>query len=375
MALRVGFNARVLADPHLRGLTRYTINLLRALSRRNDVELILFTDRELISAHLGGIRAQVVVLGASRETFWEAWILPQALRRHRIDVFHAPADRGLPWVKPCPCVVTLHNSFERSHWRTLFDTTRRRYWYWKNELLNRTRADAVITVSDTTLRELRALGVVPERLLRRVYLAAAPEFSPTPLPEDAEILSRHGISGAYLLYVGGYDKHKNVDALVRAFDRSRLPNHSLVVAASKHRWYSELVAKWRDLSCFSRMRLIEPQTSELPSLYRGASYFVNPSLWESFSFQLLEAMACGTPILASNRTAIPEIAGDAALYFDPAASAGSPAFLERMAGDVDLRSTLRTEGFARVRDFSWDRAADETLLVYKEIRDARQHDS
>lgn len=368
MALRIGFNARVLADSGLRGLTRYTVNLLRALSRRSDVELVLFTDRKLIPAHLDGIRAEVVVASASRETFWEAWILPQALRRHRIDVFHAPADRGLPWMKPCPCVVTLHNSFERSHWRTLFDTPKRRYWYWKNEIVNRTRADAVITVSDTTRMELGALGVVPERLLRRVYLAPAPEFSPTPLPEDVEVLRRYGVSGAYLLYVGGYDKHKNVDGLVRAFDRARLPDHSLVVAASKHRWYSEHVAKWRGMSCFSRLRLIEPLASELPSLYRGASVFVNPSLWESFSFQLLEAMACGTPLLASNRTAMPEIAGEAALYFDPSDMGGLTGRIESLAEDASMRSRLRTKGFARVRDFSWDRTADETMRIYGEVR-------
>jgi len=367
MTLRVGFNVRDLADPHLRGLTRYTVNLLRALSRQDGLELVLFSDQAPDASHLEGMRAEVVIVTAPRETLWEAWALPKALRRKRIDVFHAPADRGLPLLKPCPCVVTVHGSYERSHWRTLFPSLRKRYWYWKNEIANRMQADAVITVSETTRRELAALGVASERRLRRIYPAPAPEFSSKPDPTDAEVLLRHGISAPYLLYVGGYDEHKNVDVLVRAFDMARLPDHSLVIAARRQRGYDGLVAKWRSLQCFARLKLIEPQASEIPGLYRQAQFFVNPSRWESFSFQLVEAMACGTPLLASDRTAIPEIARGAAMYFDPTDTAGLALLIERLAGDSALRVELRGKGFARVRDFSWDRTAEETVQVYREV--------
>lgn len=367
MTLRVGFNARDLADPHLRGLTRYTVNLLRALSRQDRLELVLFSDQAPDASHLEGVRAEVVIVTAPRETLWEAWALPRALRSKRIDVFHAPADRGLPLVKPCPCVVTVHNSFERSHWRTLFPSLRKRYWYWKNELANRLQADAVITVSDTARRELAALSVASERQLHRIYPAPAPEFSSESSSADVEVLLRHGISGPYLLYVGGYDKHKNVDVLVRAFDMARLPEHCLVVVARQRGRFERLVETWRTLGSFDRLRLIEPPLTDIPSLYRHAQFFVNPSVWESFSFQLVEAMACGTPLLASNRSAIPEIAEDAAMYFDPADATALALLIERLVNDSALRVELRDKGFDRVREFSWEKAADEMIQVYREV--------
>ena len=118
---------------------------------------------------------------------------------------------------------------------------------------------------------------------------------------------------------------------------------------------------------FDCLKLIEPLLSDIPSLYRQAQFFVNPSLWESFSFQLVEAMACGTPLLASDRTTIPEIAQDAALYFDPTNTSGLASLIERLAGDPALRLDLRNKGFTRVRDFSWDRTAEETIQIYREV--------
>jgi glycosyltransferase involved in cell wall biosynthesis len=367
MKLRIGFNARALVEAQVRGLSRYTANLLKALSREDDLELFLFSDREPAAIHLEGVRSEVVVVRAMRETLWEAWALPQALRRCSIDVFHAPADRGLPLVKTCPNVVTVHDSFERMNWRTLYPDLRHRYWYWKNELSNRMQADAVITVSDTTRRALSTLGIAPERKLHRIHLAAAPEFSSEPSSTDTDTLLRHDISSPYLLYVGGYDERKNVDALVRAFEIARLPEHCLVIAARRQRGFEELFAKWKSFRCFSRLRLIEPGPSEIPSLYRRAQFFVNPSLWESFSFQLVEAMACGTPLLASDRTAIPEIAGDAAVYIDPTNIAGFAEEMEHFADDLDLRVEMRRKGFSRVLEFSWDRTAYETIKVYQEV--------
>lgn len=365
--IRVGFNARSLVDPHVRGLSRYTVNLLRALSARSDVELFLFSDSSPANEHLAGLRVQSVVVHSRRESLWEGWALPGALRRHRIDVFHAPADRGLPLIRTCPCVVTLHNSYERSHWRMLFPTARQRYWYWKNEWVSRLNADAVITVSDTTRAELMALDVASPRRLRRVHLAPSPEFAPQSQPDDVAVRERHGIRAPYLLYVGGYDEHKNVDELVRAFDLSSLGSHQLVIAARQNGRFASLRDSWRGLRCFERLRLIEVPPAELPALFRGAQFFVNPSVWESFSFQLVEAMACGTPLLTSNRTALPEIAGDAALYFNPTDRAELAGLMERLAADGALRASLALAGRQRVARFSWAKTAEETFQIYKEI--------
>jgi glycosyltransferase involved in cell wall biosynthesis len=363
--LRIGFNARCLEEPETRGLTRYTVCLLRALSQLPDVELVLFAMHPLDAQHRRNIDARVVCF-SGRETVWQEERLPDFLHRERIDVFHAPADRGLPFLKPCPSVVTVHDSYERTHWRELFHGVKARAWYWKHELVNRFRADAVLTVSDTTRRELIRLNVAPARRLHRIYLAAAAEFQPEPARDDAAVLARHGVQEPYVLYVGGYDRRKNVDALVRAFDAARLGRHELVIVAAQNRDYGELDARWRRLDCRARLRCIEAAPDELPAFYRRAELFVNPSLWESFSFQTLEAMASGTPVLASDRQAIPEIAGGAAELIDATDVERLAARMATLLGDADRRRELSRQGLVRAAAFSWAATADATMRVYRD---------
>jgi glycosyltransferase involved in cell wall biosynthesis len=289
------------------------------------------------------------------------------IRREEVSVFHAPADRGLPLRMPCPLVVTIHNSFERANWRTLFPTIKGRLWYWKNEFVNYWVSDAVLTVSETTRRELIKLKIAPKHKIDPIYLAPSPEFCNKVCVLDEIVMRKYQLLGRYILYVGGYNPHKNVDTLVKAFNQADLPEHLLVIVAH-HQWeYFTLVEKWKLLPCFNRLRLIEVSNDEIPALYRNADFFVNPSLWESFSFQLVEAMACGTPILASNRKAIPEILGNAGILFDPEDINGLSRLIGKLARDRTLKDDLRKKGLERVKFFSWEKTAQETLNIYLKI--------
>jgi glycosyltransferase involved in cell wall biosynthesis len=351
--IRVGFNGSVLTNPEIRGLTRYTTQLLRALSQRNDVAIFLFSPLEMHAAHLEGVRATSVVFDAPRETLWMDWVLPRKIREFGIDVFHAPAERGIPLLKPCPLVLTIHNSYERTHWREVYPGLKDKLWYWKFEAVNYTRADVIITVSDVTRKELIQWKVAREQQLRRVYIAPAPEFHPDASALDADVIRKYDIESPYILYVGGYNVWKNTDALV--------------IAARKQWDYKVLRERWSSLRCFPRMRLIEALPEEIPSLYRRADFFVNPSIWESFSFQVTEAMACGTPLLCSNRTAMPEIAGDAAQYFNPENRDEIIFWLQRFATDDALKSQLREKAFERVKTFSWEATAEQTVAIYRSL--------
>lgn len=369
--MRVGFNAEILRNQDVRGLVRYTTELLRALSRRDDIEIFLFSRGELNSRHMEGIQAESVVFPGRRETHWVDVALPRKLRQLNIDVFHAPAERGIPLLKPCPFVVTVHETYERTYWREVYPELRSRLWYWKFELSNYFRADAVITVSDTTRRKQIELGVSRERQSRHVYLAPAQEFRPEAGSDDDEILQKYDLRSPYLLYVGGYDKRKNVNALVEAFDAARLPNHRLAIVARKEWDYPSLIERWKQLSCFSKLSLLELTPPEIPALYRGADFFVNPSIWESFSLQLTEAMACGTPLLCSNRTAMPEIARNAAQYFDPDNQTELVSWLRRFASDDQLKAQLRAKGFEQVKMYSWDTTAEQTMAIYRSVLNGR----
>jgi glycosyltransferase involved in cell wall biosynthesis len=362
--LRVGFNAWVLANPEVRGLVRYTSELLRVLSDREDVELVLFSPQKLYPPHLDGVRATTVVFPAHRETVWVDWVLPRKLREWEIDIFHAPADRGIPFLKPCPMVVTVHESYERVHWRGLFHGFKEAGWYWKYEFSNYWCADAVITVSETTRRRLIELGVVRRHRCHRTYLAPGREFTSEFQAGDREVLNNHGIRSPYVLYVGGYDERKNVEALVDAFNLARLSRHQLVIVARQVHRFATLRERWKRLRVFSDLILLEGSREQIPALYRGADFLVNPSLWESFSFPMVEAMASGTPILSSNRTALPEIGGDAATYFDPHNIDDFVQALRRYAADEALKRSLRSRGFARSQMFSWQTVAEQTVSIY-----------
>jgi glycosyltransferase involved in cell wall biosynthesis len=368
--LRIGFNARCLEEPQTRGLSRYATCLLEELSRSPDLELVLFCMVAPHASHLQKIRARVVPF-TGRETVWQDKLLPKKLREERIDVFHAPADRGLPFQKPCAFVVTVHDAYERAHWRELFPTLKQRAWYWKNEVANRFRADAVLTVSDTARRNLIALGVAPAQRLSRIHLAASEEFRPEPAPDDAGVVARRGVREPYVLYVGGYDRRKNVDALVRAFGKTERRGYELVIIASRNRDYHALAERWQTLECHARLRCLEVPVDELPAFYRRADLFVNPSLWESFSFQTVEAMASGTPLLASDRQAIPEIAGGTAELVDASDVDGLAARMAALLADRARRLELRKKGLARAAFFSWRKTAEATLQVYRDVLETR----
>ena len=365
--LSVGFNVRHLADPEIRGLTRYTVELLRALSPLEGLRLVLFSDRSPHPRHMDGIRAETVVFEAPGQLAWEFRALPGRLKEKGIDVFHAPADRGLPLVKVCPLVVTVHDSYERTHWRLLMPGNKRRFRYWVHEAANYFLSDAVITVSDWTRRELVSLRVAPDRKLVRVYNGVSSRFNPVARGSDKETVARHGARPPFILYVGGYDPRKNVDALVEGFGRAGLADFMLVIIARKTANFAERLPAWRRLPWFDRIRFLEVEDCELPAFYRSAEFFVNPSLWESFSLPTVEAMACGPPVIASNRNALPEIVADAGLSFDPTEESSLPRTMRLLGRDARLRAALREKGIRRAATFSWENTARQVLSVYGKV--------
>src|SRR5262249_13846364 len=150
-------------------------------------------------------------------------------RHEQIDVFHAPADRGLPLRHACPMVVTVHGWYERLHWRSLFPTAKGRLWYWKNEVAHYLNANAVLTVSDTARNRLIAAGVAPGERIVSIPLAPDEMFTPAQSKSDVAILDRYGLREPYVLNVGGYDPWKNVGRVVQAFELCSLKDHLLVI--------------------------------------------------------------------------------------------------------------------------------------------------
>jgi glycosyltransferase involved in cell wall biosynthesis len=365
--LTVGIDGRVLCSPQVRGLSRYTVNLLRALSTHRDLDMVVICKGEPYAGHLEGIRARVVVGPLDREWTWHLRTLPALIRRETVDVYHAPADRGLPWRKVCPQVVTVHGSYERAHWRSLHTSVKHRGLYWAHEAANRFRADRVIAVSKTTAEELSRLKVAERSKLRVIPLAAGPEFTSVESPHDTDVLSRLGVKGPYILFVGGYEANKNVETVVAAFDRLSDPSVGLVIAADFQWRFEQLREQWRaSVAKFDRMVFVAADQCALPVLYRHASACVVASRWESFGFPVVEAMASGTPVISSCAHALPETGGDAAVYFSPESSAELAELMEQVTRNPALGQRLQDAGMRRSADFSWQRVGDSTAEVYRE---------
>ncbi len=365
--MRIGFNARVLSDPEVRGLSRYTVCLLRALSSLPNIELVLFSKEPIASNHVADIKTRTVTFDGRRETLWNDVLLPQALKREAIDIFHAPADRGLPAIRVCPMVVTVHGWYEREQWRAVFPTTKGRLWFWKNEVINGWRADAVITVSNTAREHLIRLGVAPSRRIYCSPLAPDPVFAPSIRETDVLALERYSLRRPYVLNVGGYDRWKNMDALISAFDRSALKDHLLVICGKHTQHYFRRIGDWKQLARFQDIRFVAPRPEDLPALYRHASFFVHPSLCESFALPVVEAMASGCPVACSDKTALPETAGDAAFFFDPYNVDAITEAFNQLGQNNCLRHSLRDKGLKNVQRFSWNKTAEETLKIYTAV--------
>jgi glycosyltransferase involved in cell wall biosynthesis len=304
---------------------------------------------------------------------WLLGYLPVRLRLWATDVYHGPAV-FLPLVKlGYRTVVTIHDlvSF-------LFPETVPRKYSLYMRVMTRwaaRSADRIIAVSRATKDDLtRALGVPDEKVVV-IHEAVAPEFAAPVEPAVVEaVIRRYGIRPPYCLFVGNLEPRKNLGRLVEAFAglRARRPAREpipqLVLAGTRawlHGGIFEAVAAHDLAADILFTGYVTP--ADLPALYAGATCFVFPSLYEGFGLPVLEAMAAGTPVVASRAGAIPEVGGDAALLVDPRRPAEIAEAIETVLGDGQLRATLVARGRERARLFTWEAVARQTLAVYESV--------
>lgn len=367
--MRIGYNARHLADPNLRGWVRYTVNLLDALSRLG-VEPILYTQAPPDPGHLARLPAATVrqapPMGYDR---WEQFWLPRQSGRDAVAVLHSPINFGLPWSSASPRVLTLHDAIDRRFpsgpARPTLTALRERFRHWSA----RSRAHRVITVSRHAQGDLvRHLGL-PAAKVVVIPEAADPIFAaPVAEADRVEVARRYGLESPYLFYVGGWERRKNIPALVEAFAGADVPGLELVLAGGSDEHREALAGQGRALGVSGRLRPIgRVDDADLPALYAGALAFVYPSLYEGFGLQLCEAMAVGCPILASDATSLPEVLGGGGDTFPPDDPGALAALIRRVASDPAYRADLARRSSARSTSFSWGRTAEATLAVYREL--------
>lgn len=302
--------------------------------------------------------------------FWDWLFLEGDLRRLGLRLFHSPR---LCAFRPrcCPLIVSvLDLILLRYPQRYLVKSDVR--WLYRRMLGVARQAEMVITISDWSRKDIEELLGIPRGRIRVTYPGVADGFFQAPSPERrAKLLARLNLQGPYILNVGGFDYRKNLFCLVEAYyslGEFRRP-FRLVLAG---RAYGPEVATLRAL--IERRALAEEvaftgplSAEELRDLYSGATMFVYPSLYEGFGLPVLEAMAAGVPTVVSNRSSLPEVAGEAALLVDPEDPDALAHAIRRVLEDSGLRETLQRDGPEQARKFSWKRTAEQTWQIYREL--------
>jgi len=285
------------------------------------------------------------------------------------DVLFVPAH-VLPLVHPPRSVVTIHDlgylHFPRAH--RLLD----RLYLDLSTRFNARAAAHIIADSQATKRDLvERYGVEPSKI--SVIYPGYDEEAFQPLREREAIeavKTRYGIAGDYILFVGTIQPRKNLVRLMEAFSllKRQAADLQLVIAGKKGWLYEAIFRRVEELGLEGQVVFTGYVADEdLPALFSGARLFVFPSLYEGFGLPVLEAMACGVPVVCSNASSLPEVADDAALLFDPLDVVGMAAAMERVLGDERLRAKLVERGLKRARGFSWEKCARQTLAVLESV--------
>ncbi len=383
------------------GLGRYAESLARALLAQltrlpvyQPANLAFFYNREHGIEPLAGLEhvpAATVNLGYKP---WRMLVWLGQLGRVGFDrllpgatLFHATEHLLLP-LRRVPTVLTVHDLIFRRYPQHHKPLNR---WY-----LNATmplfcrRADHIIAVSEQTKRDVMAAYGIPADKITVIYEAADPRFRTQPAARVAEVRRRYGLPDRYLLFVGTIEPRKNLGRLLAAFERLHAAGltDALVIVGKRGWLYDDFFARLEGSP--AKQAVLFPgfvPDADLPAVYAGAQALAFPSEFEGFGLPVLEAMACGTPVVCSNTSSLPELTcvpgptsppgplsheergseASAALLIDPLDVDALTDALRCVLADPDLAAGLRARGLAQAARFSWERAAQETLAVYRQV--------
>ncbi len=377
--MKIGINALFFQYPAT-GSGQYMLHLLQALSEidKNN-EYVLLGPQPIGENKETAFPYQVRPvpgLAASNDNIeklvWEQITGPAAARKAGVDLFHVPYFAP-PLLPRTPTVVTIHDVIPMRLPAYQPDARVKAYM----SLISRAshRATMIITVSQHAKRDIVEVLQLPEERIRVIYEAAGDEYKPVTDPQVlARARQRYGLNESYVFYLGGLDQRKNVSQLVRAFAEVYRqmgdPRLQLLIAGNPDKQKGPLFPDPRPVAADLGMtgqiiyRFIEEE--DKPAIYSGASLFVFPSLYEGFGLDPLEAMSCGTAVVCSNRSSLPEVVGDAAITLDPEDLRALIDAMRRVLSDSELRADLQARSLQRAAQFSWHKTATQTLAVYEE---------
>ena len=350
------------------GPETYELGLVRALVQTqpgHEYRIFCFSDDAAQAFDLRERNVTFTVLRPRQRALSTIVGLSMALRRERLDVLHATMYP--PFFSPSPYVFTMHDVSPLSHPEFYPRQVRARLKFLMARGL-RTARLIICPTEDSRQTTSRYFGINLDRM-SVVHHGIDPRFRPVPRETArAAVAERYGVGSPYLLYVGKLQERKNIVRMLEALDRLRDDAREVTLVLCGRRFgdatfIDETIARLR-----LKDRVVEigyvPDT-DVPLLYSGAETVLYPTLLEGFGFPVVEAMACGTPVITSNVSCLPEIAGDAAMLVNPESVDEIAAAIHRLHTDEGTRRDLIARGAVRAKTFTWEKAAARTLEVYR----------
>ena len=373
--MKIGINARGLSIP-VGGVASYLERLIPELIRVDSTNsyVIFHSSRGHIGSFVG---AREVFISPRHPFLWENVSLPLAARRYGIDTLFCPKNL-IPLLLPRD-IRTVAVVLDLLY----FPVMGQRFseYLWQDTLYMRLflrrslrRTDRIIAISENTRRDVEALCADVADRLTTVYLGVDQQPGGALSDERRQSLrDRYGLKSPYVFYCGSLSPRKNIVRALEAFAevREKIP-HNFVVTGGK---------SWKDRPVFDAVKRLHltdrfvklgaVPANDMPALYGMADMFVYPSLYEGFGLPVLEAMGCGCPVLTSNTSSLPEVAGDAALMVDPRDTRAIASGMLRLATDRAEADRLRNKGLERVSIFTWEKAARNTIDVFNSLCETR----
>lgn len=389
--MRIGIDARFLTHPQLGGFKTYTENLIAALAEVDqENQYFLYLDREpdqntrIPDKSNFTTRVVPAWLPFFGMVWREQFRLPRWAVQDKLDLLHSPCLSS-PLVMSCAAVVTIHDviwhspkKFAGNKGKPLSIRRALQDWYYRIvPNLAAKNAHTIITVSETSKNDIMQMLEVPSEKIYVTYEAASVDFREIRNEQlIRSVREKYDLTSDFVLALGSADPRKNIQTLFKAY--KMLPayiqeRYQLVIVWNHGFLTSSIEQEVEAADLCDRVKFLEWVTNEdLVLLYNAATLFAFPSRYEGFGLPLLEAMACGTPIVAANNSSIPEIADKAALLIEAEDANALAEAITQALDDESLRTDLIEKGFKRAAFFSWEKCAMQTIDVYKQVVVARR---
>ena len=370
----IGFDGTLLDSET--GIGYYSYNLLQSISDFSVARWFKVFVSPKVSKKIDFLKKFSILPTYSKIRLYHSnWHVLKTILKEKLTLYHSVDNITLPLIKLCKYVITVHDLVPILYPNTVSKLHTLSYYLCFRRITE--IADIIITVSENTKRDLIRLFKVPEEKIRVIYNGY--DKKTFRIVDESEAIARIKLkykidTPSYLLYVGALEPKKNLGRLIDAYyeliktNRDLRNNYKLVIVGKKAWMYKDIFKEVKRLGIESYIIFtgFVPQ-EDLVYLYNGAKLFLFPSIYEGFGLPVLEAMACGVPVVTSNISSLPEITGDAALLVNPLDPKEITKAILRLLYDEQLYLRLKQNGLKQAQKFSWERCAYETLEAYLEV--------